>query len=101
MTRKVFLEYAAKQQNCNHRELSQYSIESIREKLGSSSDFIFDFLFRDGLKGDLSIVRLEDNGLDWLHIVISYRSNETFYWEYIGQFVDELVSIEIYNCKAE
>ena len=95
------MEYAAKQQNCNHRELSQYSIESIREKLGSSSDFIFDFLFRDGLKGDLSIVRLEDNGLDWLHIVISARSNETFYWEDIGQFVAAVVSIAIYNCQAE
>lgn len=100
MTRKEFLEYAAKQQSCNHRELSQYSIENIRKKL-SSSDFIFDFLFRGGFKGDLSIVRLEDNGFDWLHIVISARSNETFYWEDIGQFVAVVVSIAIYNCQAE
>lgn len=101
MTRKEFLEYAAKQSNYTNKELAKYSIENIREKLGNNSDFIFDFLFRDGLKGDLSIVRLEDNGLDWLHIIISARANETFYWEDIGQFVAAIVGIAVYNCLAE
>lgn len=101
MTRKEFLEYAVKQQNFNNRELAQYSIEKIREKLGNNSDFIFNFLFRDGFNGDLSIERLEKNGLDWLHIVISSRSHETFYWEDIGQIVAAVVGIAVYNCLAE
>lgn len=101
MTRKEFLEYAVKQQNFNNRELAQYSIEKIQKKLGNNSDFIFNFLFRDGFNGDLSIEQLEENGLDWLHIVISCRSHETFYWEDIGQFVAAVVGIAVYNCPAE
>lgn len=101
MTRQEFLEYAAKQSYYNNKELTQYNIDNLQEKLGSNSDFIFNFLCRDGFNGELSIVRLEDNGFDWLHFIFTARSKETFYWEDIEQFVAAVVSISIYNCQAE
>ncbi len=102
MTRKEFLEFASKQNSFStNKELAQYSIEKIKEKLGNHSNFICDFLFRDGFDGELYITRLENNGLDWLYIVISARINKIFFWEDIGQYVAAVVSISIYNCQAE
>lgn len=97
MTRKEFLEQAAKQVNFqNLEDTRDNALDCFRNKLGITVDvdFLLNFFHENGFKGgSLGFSRSEKKSNDILRITFSCMPWTTCFWEDIGQYVSMVVYI--------
>lgn len=97
MTRKEFLEQAAKQVNFqNLEDTRENALNRIRNRFGITTDvdFLMDFFHENGFKGgSLGFSRYEKKSNDILRITFSCMPWTTCFWEDIAQYVSMVVYI--------
>lgn len=97
MTRKEFLEQAAKQVNFqNLEDTRENALSRIRNRFGITTDvdFLMDFFHENGFKGgSLGFSRYEKKSNDILRITFSCMPWTTCFWEDIAQYVSMVVYI--------
>lgn len=104
MTRREFLEQAAKEVNfLNLKSNREDYLEHFREysKFNANPKFVFDFLYGDGFNGDIKFTRFEKKSDDILHISICCASDHIDFWEDIGQHVCIVAYIRNCTCCIE
>lgn len=90
MTRKEFLEQAAKQVNFqNLEDTRENALDRIRNIYGITADvdFLLDFLYENGFKGCVGFSRYEKSSNDKLHITLNCTFWSICFWQNIGQYV--------------
>lgn len=104
MTRKEFLTRTAEQVFCSNVVIDkEETLEMIRSKTGinANMDFLFDFLYSNGLNGHLMFSRFENRSDDQLQICVCAIGDSTRFWDDLGQYVCMVAYICNCTCCIE
>ena len=106
MTRKEFLEQAAKQNyfyNADGNQAWEHMLNRIQGEFHNNInvDFLYDFLFRSGFNGSIAVWRYEKKSDNELYFYMGCDPEHFCFWDNIGQYVSKVVFTGSYGCVIE